>query len=492
MASLEEMMRQLLTEVSEIKRDNRDIKNRLVKLENGTSALKPDSAPVILAASPKPPALAAAVASTSKDDSSSEASDLDMFHNTGLPKTPAPKVKHRVEEDAKEDRPARRHSIHLHGLTEAEKHSSHVMVYGQREPYDHIRLKSTSAQAFFAFFEAVVVYQRRTKTNLEIPTLLSDDVRDQVIAIDPVKYGDLKFYDLTLQELYSALQSIFRPRSKLAFVKAMTSHVNFVFSANYRPTAEYFLPFYNALLAYRNLFMKFYDIFALDNDTNLPQPDFKEYGALKLFTSKIPFEYGSRTVARLTSTKWSTLHAFLRDFYGMVENDKLSSEEARKVRESFGGTQYEAQKFDGQKQHRVQTLQDVTPARAYGHEDDLEYTDEWLAQQLEDAETIEFEHELAAMQYPNTAKPSSTPASAGPREPFVCIIKALYGVCNKAGCKWDHREENVHKTRVKYVDLLQKQLAQAKSSPALRAPPRFGQRAANVAEVDTDNNDEEY
>lgn len=430
------------------------------------------------------------------------ASDLDLFGPTGLPKTPKdPQAKPAKEDDYRNERPERRHSIHQHALLEAERNSSHVVTYGMREPYDHIRLNSRSPRAFFDFFEQIVRYERRTRSRLEAPTLLSDEMRDAVVALDPVKYGNLKFYDLTHDELYSALQSIFRPRSRLSFYKLMNQNVEFVFSGHFRPTPEYFEPFYSSLLAYKQMFIKYYDILALNNsEQNIPLLTFKDWGLLKLFISKIPFEYGSRTLVVLPATNWNSLHLFLRDFYGQVDNDKLSAEEARKLRESFGGTQYEAKKHevvpkprvDAPRPHATPSFKQLQSIEEFREETGAEELDEalldaWFEDQLRDAETIEFDQSLQAMQYPQTQKPA--PAAFKPSEskdPYVCILKVLYGACNKPGCKYDHREDPVHKTRIKYQDLLQKQLAQNKPSGA----QRFPQRSSNMDVVVEE--DQEY
>jgi len=415
-------------------------------------------------------------------------SDLDMYGATGLLNTPHKPPSNPFSSDTLGgDRNPRRHSIHQHGLIEAEKNASHVITYGVRESYDHIRLKSRTARAFFQFWEDVVLYERRTKSLLQVPTLLSDDMRDTVVAIDPVKFGNLKFYDLSHEELYNALQSLFRPRSRLAFYNMLKEHVEFVYSSHNRPTPAFFGPFYSALLRYQQLFVKYYEIFALNNsEQNIPECNTRDYGLIKLFISKIPFEYGTRTMSILGTQKWSSIYAFRRDFFGQVENDRLAGEEARRLAESFGGTQYEAGKQETPKpkpspwQGKVQTLEEVfedveaEQDLTLVEEDDVEYDEE-----------IVFHQDLQALQYPQ--QPPKSPVVPGaPRapalsnkEPFICILKVLYGTCNKAGCKYEHREDPVHKQRIKYLDLIQKQLAQNKPSGA----QRFPQRSSNIDEV---------
>jgi hypothetical protein len=202
----------------------------------------------------------------------------------------------------------------------------------------------------------------------------------------------------------------------------------------------------------------------------------------------------------LSATNWNSLHAFLRDFYGQVENDKVASEEARKLRESFGGTVYESKKFEAGVDTPVATqkhsgaphsarIQAVVDFREeMGQEFADVFDDAWFEKQLEDAETIEFDHSLQALQSPPPSKPASSPfvpSSPGNKDPFTCILKVLYGTCNKPGCKYDHREDPVHKTRIKYLDLLQKQLSQSKPSGG----QRFHQRASNLDAADEEDNE---
>mmetsp|Transcript_54430 Transcript_54430/g.95062 ORF Transcript_54430/g.95062 Transcript_54430/m.95062 type:complete len:561 (+) Transcript_54430:3916-5598(+) len=412
---------------------------------------------------------------------SSPPSDLDMYGPTGLLNTPHNNAFR--NDTLGGDRNPRRHSIHQHGLIEAEKNASHVITYGVRESYDHIRLKSRTARAFFQFWEDVVLYERRTKSLLQVPTLLSDDMRDAVVALDPVKYGNLKFYDLSHEDLYGALQSLFRPRSRLHFYNMLKEHVDFVYSSHNRPTPAYFGPFYTALLRYQQLFIKYYEIFALNNsEQNIPECNTREYGLIKLFISKIPHEYGSRTLSILGSQKWPNIYAFKRDFMGQVENDKLAGEEARRLAESFGGTQYEAGKHETPKpkpspwQGKVQAIENMSEEV----EEELEIA---VADEESDDydEEIVFHQDLQALQYPHAPKPSAAPSAHAPsnKEPFICILKVLYGTCNKAGCKYEHREDPVHKQRVKYLDLIQKQMAQNKPSGA----QRFPQRSSNIDEA---------
>jgi hypothetical protein len=436
-----------------------------------------------------PPSPQASVAGdiSSEEDSSEEGiriADMDMYGPTGLPKTPAAgkpkKNKGKKSNPNTNEKDYRRETIHHHSVMEAERKASSVMVYGVQEPYDHIRLKSVDPPAFLAFFEAVTVYERRTGTKLNLSTLISPSVIEQIVALNPQLYGDLKVYALSREELYQVLQSIFRPKSRIAFYTLLSNNVEFVYSAHSRPSPEYFASFHLAMLKYKSNFIKFYEILAFQNPNNVPLTEFKEWGLLRLFNSKIPFEYASRIAQLIERKKFESIYEYTRDFLIKVEEDKTRSEDARVLKEHFGGTAYEARKYDPTKKVAERsTDQRVHNIDVIVQESDYEDHEEEGWNEYE-----EFDHEISALQYPNSSKPAAGPSVS--REPLVCITKILYGTCTKADCKYDHKAEPVRKQQIKFAELIKKQLD---STAPARGPTRFPQRASNVDEVPPEDED---
>ena len=430
--------------------------------------------------------------------------DTPYFDATGLPITPAPTKTAKVnseEQESKletkqesrpvqnkdnhntnnEKRPDRRETLHLHTVKTSEAVSSAPLVHGVLASSAHIRYKKSSIRSFFEFWELVSEYELRERTTLPVNTLIEKTVREYLISTDRNRLGTGKFYNLSREELYNLMQEQFRPTDKLDFMKQLESNVEFVFSAHFRPTPEYFKPFYDALLLYIFTFTRISEILSHGTDdarSNIPRCDNKPGGLVRAFVGKIPFEYGTRTLQLLGETQWPTLLDFIRDFQKIMDQHRDDAERARKLRRTFGGTQYEAKKFDQKLQH-LQALR----TEFSGDYEDIREAVEVEAEELDE----ELDGMLAAMQQPHGKDfPKKTPydKAAPQRDPLVCITKLLHGTCAKASCNYSHKEDMVAKKRLEFLDLIQKQIAASK--PQRTFPP---QRVAVMEDI---YDDDEY
>uniref|UniRef100_A0A7S3MF74 Uncharacterized protein n=1 Tax=Spumella elongata TaxID=89044 RepID=A0A7S3MF74_9STRA len=358
-------------------------------------------------------------------------------------------------------KPDRRDTMHLHSVKTSEAVSTLPLVHGVLASSDHIRYKKSSIRSFFEFWELVNDYELRERTTLPVNTLIEKTVREHLISTDRSRLGTGKFYSLSREELYNLMQEQFRPADKLDFMKQLENNVEFEFKTNFRPTPEYFRPFYDALLSYISNFTKIFEILSYGSDDlkqNIPRCDSKPGGLVKAFVGKIPFEYGTRTLLLLEDTKWPTLLDFIRDFQKIMDQHKEDAEKARKLRRTFGGTQYEAKKFDQKLQH----LQALRAAFADDFDEDIREAAELEAEELDE----ELDDLLAAAMEQSRGKdfPKKTPydKNAPQRDPLVCITKLLHGTCTKTPCNYSHKEDLVAKKRLEFMDLIQKQLAAAK------------------------------
>lgn len=260
--------------------------------------------------------------------------------------------------------------------------------------------------------------------------------------------------------------------------------MDFEISASYRPTPEWFQPFYEALLTFIKRFIEVYEILmvGIEDDEILPRVDNKEGGLVHIFVGKIPFEYGVRVVRLMGATKWQDLRAFTNGFRAQVEISKTNSEAARRLRRTFGGTRYEAE----DREQKFKRLQGLCALQSTLEEPDEDLDDavnaaaDDLGEDLDDM--------LAALDH---KQPQKKPAFDKEREPLVCITKLLRGVCNKPNCSYVHREDLVAQKRLEFRALIDKQIAAQKERGAPhRAVP---QRAAAVESAFTDTyDDEEY
>lgn len=423
-------------------------------------------------------------------EAKSRSSSPIYFDTTGMSITPAHKTtKSSASEDPPKNKdgnntkkPDRRETLHLHTVKTSEAVSSLPLVHGVLASSDHIRYKKSSIRSFFEFWELVNEYELRERTTLPVNTLIDKTVREHLISTDRNRLGTGKFYTLDREELYSLMQEQFRPADKLDFMKQLENNVDFVFSAHFRPTPEYFRPFYDALLLYISTFTKTFEILSYGSDDfklNVPRCDSKPGGLVKAFVGKIPFEYGTRTLQLMEETKWPTLLDFIRDFQKIMDQHKEDAEKARKLRRTFGGTQYEAKKFEQKLQHlqalRAEFADDFEDIR-----DAAELEAEELDEELDDMLA-------AAMQQPRSNDfPKRTPydKDATQRDPLVCITKLLHGTCTKTPCNYSHKEDMVAKKRLEFLDLIQKQIAAAK--PQRTFPPH------RVAGLENSYDDEGY
>jgi len=362
------------------------------------------------------------------------------------------------EEDATKQR---RSTIFKSRTLSAEKSARQVVVHGTQPKYDHIMLDFLTVRKIFAFWEAVNNYQKAHSIMLPLNTLIAEKVRYNLAARNGLT--DESFYDLTREQLYEYMTKYIRPSSRLEFSTKLSSNISFGGTLNYKPTAEYFRPFYEDLLAYKNLYTKVYELLAENNAANVPELKNKDGGLLKIFIEKIPFEYGTRVFQIINGTKFEDIYKFLSKFYGVVEEHHGYHLGAVQVRQAFGGTAYESKKIE----HKVHALENV--------DEDPGFED--VRPDAYDSDP-EFESNLAALQ-------QGPPNASANREPLACLSKMLHGTCTKKFCKYEHGEGICYKARASFIDMLQKQQAAAPKPSSHHAPtPRPGNKFSHM---DMDN-----
>ena len=448
------------------------IDTRLVVLEQKSRPPSRSTSPPTKQIEEKRAAFEDAPSPGSKDSSGPllrELGDDNFFGATGLPYTPAPaKTKPKSSDRAP---PPRRDTIHLRSVRKAEEDSQRPVVHASVASYEHISIKKLNLPNFFKFFEAALLYQQREHITLPLPTLVDELVRNQLISKNRGILDEPSFFMLTQEDLYDVMQKVFAPVDRIDFIDKLTKNVEFVFSAHFRPSPEYFQPFYDALILYATRFLKIYEVLAHKrlNDAVIPRCDNKENGLVKIYNSKIPYEFGARLLVLMDKTKWDDIYMFIKDFTAVVDKMRDISEQTKILRRLFGGTQYEAKKFD-QKLQQLQQLQSM-PVESGDHDDAWHDARAALAEEVDD----ELTGMLAALQQPHGREPfKKEPYDKGalPKDPLVCITKLLYGTCSKATCSYSHKEDLIAKKRVQFMDLIQKQLAAAKPSAAQRQPQR--------------------
>jgi hypothetical protein len=419
-----------------------DIKSRITVLETGK---EPQDTPV-----------AAKPAKQNDNDDDYEFPDMFGGVNTVLPKTPKP----------------RRDTISARQARDAEEASTRLVMQAKQPPYDHIKLQGLSVGQAYQFFEDAIEYQTAYSVKLSVTTLVSHNVKRALMSANRKDIGTMAhFHAMTLTQLQEKVYDYVRPVNKLDFAKQLERYVEFHSMPNHKPTPSDFKPFYNALLEYRNMFVKIYEVMAGNNDENLPPCKNKPGGLIFIFLNKIPFEYGSRVFQIMPDAKYKTIYEFVNKFYQVVEEHFECSKASLKLRQAFGGTEWvtknskhaAAQKIDFKDLNAVPAVEEREPAtsdsEAEGHDDS----------------SVEFDGELAAMQKPPV------------KDQLPCIGMMLRGECNKPDCKYTHRADLIMKKREEWIEDLKK--AQSTSKVSLL---RRSDRPAHLSNMEVQTIDSEF
>lgn len=425
-----------------------------------------------------------ALTETSDDESS-------LFGPTGLPKTPKPGK----EPPANHNRGSRsrRQTLHVRNLESAAKKAQAPLLYGTIGSHDHIKYTKSNIRNFIKFWRAVRTYMLRWGVLPPIAALIEDTIVERFIASDYAKFGDGKFGDLPLVDIYTIMQAEFRPVNRKNFIDKLKDNVDFEFTSHYRPSSEYFIPFYDALLVYIASFTEVFDILrfkvtAEEEPYLMPRCDNKQGGLIKLFLSKIPYEFGDNILFNLLDQHWKSLPAFFTEFRKSLDVCKAHSESARRLRSLFSGTQYESKKHEQKLQH-MQTMRESSPSPEPALE---ERCDDCDPDELQDAEEVDTM--LAAAMYPLRSKDApqrprsgTKAAPQGAREQLPCFAKLENGVCNDKQCTYSHNEELLARKRQEKIDKLMKTQAASRGTGGPRAPAP--QKFSNLQDAP---DDEEY
>lgn len=470
-------------------------------LQTPTPATPPEPTAQAPTPAPQPDNLAPPAGEQNEIDSEDEYtfSDEDdedpMFGPTGLPKTPAPgkKRKSGVSRPSK-----KRETLHMRSLIAAKAIAYPPVMHGKIKSADYISYNARTIAAFIKFWDDIRTYMLQEKVEPPFTTLIHKDIIRRLIADNYDQLSKGRFGELTMDGLYAVMQKEFRPKDRLDFIKKLDVNVSFEFTSHYSPTAQHFLPFYDAVLLYMSRFNEVFDILVFgmqDRVDIIPRCDNKPGGLVKGFISKIPYQFGTNLLFVLTAQRWRSLPSFFRDFRAMLDQCKADSECARRVGRLITGTRHEAEqraskKADHKVQQLLQQMQELERRAApVDPEPEFEFEDRYDVDEDEPATTAADDENaldtmLAAAMYPARTKDSPQKHRAGkpahdsspaPREPLVCLTKILHGVCNKKPCNFSHNEQQVSKKRRELIEMMLKQDAAEKSSGAARpsAPQKF-------------------
>ena len=360
--------------------------------------------------------------------------------------------------------------------------------------FDHIRLEKLRMPDMIKFIDDVIQYQTSFHIKLPISTLLSNEVRDILIAHN-AELNDKKFYELRLNDLLSYLYKEVRPDSKIRFRRALQKNARFENPSGFSPYKGGFKSFYTALLTYKRQFIRTYEILATDNEGNVPKTDNKAGGLIKVFLEPITYGYGHCIYELLKDQEetFKDIYSFISAFYREVELDYARSEHHRTFLTHFSGTATAlSARQSGRDSDELGNIAPVLPDQS----DDLSFDEtelELLAD--DDASSREFgdfddpddgELDPSDMHGGDDPLPPQPPPLANVQQtrpfskppPFAkgatrpsehtsnyrsgCLTKLLRGECKNPGCQHSHRVEDLEQLRLS----LSKKLSADRKSPS--------------------------
>lgn len=336
-------------------------------------------------------------------------------------------------------------------LTMFEKQADQIKTQAQplqfhaTQPGHNIALTALTVKQAFTFFESLEEYQTVWSIKLHAPSLLDQKVRQRLIAKYPHTLRGHKFFQLDDQALYALVQEFVRPESKNDFIVLLQRNVDFEIRSSYRPSAENFRVLYDAILRYKYVFLKTYELLAKDNSDNVPECKNKPNGLIKCFVEKIPFQYGDKVISNFASTKFEKIYEFLKVFSKTLELHLEGHKKALQIVRCFGGTEYEHKKPKPESLNNIAEFEEDAPLERPCFEDDV-YDDEEdlppepLPDTSEADDELVFDQELAAMQ--DSVQP--------------CWSKAMYGKCSRVKCGYDHGDAAMSRQRQTFIDQIRK------------------------------------
>ena len=158
------------------------------------------------------------------------------------------------------------------------KKNNNVQMVRQMPAYEHLKLERFYVREVVKFFVEVDKYQMRYKVEIPIATLVSDEIRSNILAQNP-KLTDQKFFILSAKKLLSYIQASLSPRNKVAFALQLERNVNFNISSTFVLEAYNFKIFYESLLVYKKDFMRIFDFLAYKIE-NIPACNNKKGGLI--------------------------------------------------------------------------------------------------------------------------------------------------------------------------------------------------------------------
>lgn len=293
-----------------------------------------------------------------------------------------------------------------------------------------------------AFIEDVSRYEASEGTKAPIGTLITSEAMQRLAARSQGRLSYYTGFAASAKVIVRELQRCLRPESPIAFFEAVSRSVYFTLPADYWVSPTTFDVFYDALQAYVERFALVCGFLGEDNKANIPNFNNKEFGLLKLFSSKIPHKYAQNLINTLPQTSFSSFELFRREFMEVATRHKVASDSARELMLFFkfdksmpsedsrrGEDKNRRRKFSGvHKRDRIMKLEETT--------------------QVSQAEAL---HAVRS-------------GADGAAKANGCYAMVLYNACSATNCGYSHIRAVLERTHTELLDALRKSAYAGKSA----------------------------
>lgn len=232
-------------------------------------------------------------------------------------------------------------------LALANSEDQRISTVIKQEPPHNIQLRTLTLSAIIRFVDDVLEYQYRHQINLRVGTLIASDIAQELCC----RYDDLtvvKLLNFPTSDIFHILQLEIAPQTSYEFYNRLNLTVRFELNASnsYRPSAHDFRPFYTALLKYRRSFIRAYDILVRFVTKDVVPPfNNKQYGLIRLFLEKIPFDYGNRIQQAhiqhcMNKSEINNIYQYMGKFFDVIEQHFEVYRLVRQMQQHFGGSHF--------------------------------------------------------------------------------------------------------------------------------------------------------
>lgn len=241
-----------------------------------------------------------------------------------------------------------RQSYLARGIIAAESASKELSVQMTRvQPsYDYIQLNDLHPKNVMRFHDQIVEFETSHRTAIfPVGFLIATDVRQEISSRSEDLFSDTTLLSLPFPDIMALLLKYTAPTTIEELWHALSTIPTFPDLKGYRPTMLNFQPWYRFILRFVNEFRRTYEFLttALDDEEYehiVPSCDNKEMGLIRLFCSRIPYDYGTKIVNRWKNKKFQHFHDFINAFTREIHSHFKAYKFMAQHRFLWGGTTY--------------------------------------------------------------------------------------------------------------------------------------------------------